>query len=53
MNADEKKRLESLEKRRFENLDEDLDDDLKSDLENANFMNTKFVNLHVIFSFSI
>jgi hypothetical protein len=41
------------EKERFENLDEDLDDDLKSDLENANFMNTKFVNLHVIFSFSI
>ncbi len=41
MNVDEKKR--------FENLDEDLDDDLKSDFESANFMNTKFVNLHVIF----
>jgi hypothetical protein len=45
MNVDEKKR--------FENLDEDLDDDLKNNLENANFMNTKFVNLHVIFFFSI
>ncbi len=41
------------EKKRFENLDEDLDDDLENDLESANFMNTKFVNLHVIFSFSI
>jgi hypothetical protein len=53
MNVDEKKRLENLEKKRFESLDEDLDDDFKSDLKNANFMNTKFVNLHVIFSFSI
>jgi hypothetical protein len=53
MNADERKRFESLEKRRLESLDEDLDDDLESDLENANFMNTKLVNLHVIFSFSI
>ncbi len=41
------------EKKRFENLDEDFDDDLKNDFENANFMNTKFVNLHVIFLFSI
>jgi hypothetical protein len=53
MNADEKKRFENLEKKRLENLDEDLDDDLENDLESANFMNTKFVNLHVIFSFSI
>ncbi len=53
MSADEKKRLEDFEKKRFENLDEDLDDDLENDFENANFMNTKFVNLHVIFSFSI
>ncbi len=45
MNVDKKKL--------FENLDESLDDDLKSDFENANFMNIKFVNLHVIFSFSI
>ncbi len=37
------------EKKRFENLDEDFDDDLENDLENANFMNTKFVNLHVFF----
>ncbi len=41
MNVDEKKRLE--------NFNENLDDDF----ENASFMNTKFVNLHVIFSFSI
>jgi hypothetical protein len=41
------------EKERFENLDENLDDDLESDLENTSFMNAKFVNLHVIFSFSI
>jgi hypothetical protein len=41
------------EKKRFENLDENFDDDFESDFENANFMNTKFVNLHVIFSFSI
>jgi hypothetical protein len=53
MNADEKKRFENLEKKRLENLDEDLDDDLKNDFENVNFMNTKFVNLNVIFSFSI
>ncbi len=53
MNADEKERFKNLEKERFENLDEDLDDDLESDFENANSMNTKFVNLHVIFSFSI
>jgi hypothetical protein len=45
MNVDEKEHLE--------NLDEDLNDDFKNDFENANFMNTKFVNLHVIFSFSI
>ncbi len=37
------------EKRRLENLDENLDDDFESDFENASFMNTKFVNLHVIF----
>jgi hypothetical protein len=53
VSADEKKRLENLEKKRLENLDENLDDDLESDLESANFMSTKFVNLHVIFSFSI
>ncbi len=53
MNVDEKKRFENLEKKRFESLDEDLDDDFKNDLENASFMNTKLVNLHVIFSFSI
>jgi hypothetical protein len=53
MSFDEKERFENLEKKRLENLDEDLDDDLESDFENANFMNTKFVNLHVIFSFSI
>jgi hypothetical protein len=53
MSADKKKRLENLEKKRFESLDEDLDDDLENDFENANFMNTKFVNLHVIFFFSI
>ncbi len=41
------------EKKRFENLDEDLDDDLKNDFKNANFMNTKFVNLHVIFFFDL
>ncbi len=45
MNADERRRLE--------NLDESLDDDLESDFESANSMNTKFVSLHVIFSFSI
>ncbi len=39
------------EKRRFENFNENLDDDLENDLENTNFMNTKFVNLHVIFLF--
>jgi hypothetical protein len=53
MSADERERFESLEKRRLENLDESLDDDLESDFENASFMNTKLVNLHVIFSFSI
>jgi hypothetical protein len=53
MNADEKKRFESFKKERFESLDESLDDDLESDFESANSMNTKFVNLHVIFSFSI
>jgi hypothetical protein len=53
MNADERERFENFEKKRLESLDEDLDDDLKSDFENANFMSTKFVNLHVIFSFSI
>jgi hypothetical protein len=41
------------ENERFENLDENFDDDFKSDFKNTNFMNTKFVNLHVIFSFSI
>ncbi len=41
------------EKERFENLDEDFDDDFENDSKNASFMNTKFVNLHVIFSFSI
>jgi hypothetical protein len=51
MNADETKRFENFEKKRFKNLDEDFDDDLENDLENANFMNTKFVNLHVIFFF--
>jgi hypothetical protein len=45
--------LRILKKKRFEDLDEDLDDDLESDFENASFMNTKLVNLHVIFSFSI
>jgi hypothetical protein len=49
MNVDEKKRFENLEKKRLENLDESLDDNLESDFENANFMNTKLVNLHVIF----
>ncbi len=61
MSADEKKRLEDLEKKRFEdlekrrleNLDEDLDDDLENDLESADSTSTKFVSLHVIFSFSI
>jgi hypothetical protein len=53
MNADEKKRLKNLEKKRFKDLDENLDNDLENDLENASFMNTKLVNLHVIFFFSI
>ncbi len=61
MSADEKRRLEDLEKgrlgdlekRRLESLDEDLDDDLEDDLENAGSTSTKFVSLHVIFSFSI
>ncbi len=53
MSADERRRLENLEKERFESLDEDLDDDLENDLENASSMSTKFVSLHVIFSFSI
>jgi hypothetical protein len=53
MNVDERKRFKNLEKKRFENLDEDLDDDLENDFKNASFMNIKFVNLHVIFSFSI
>ncbi len=53
MSADERRRLESLERKRLEDLDEDLDDDLESDFENASSMSTKFVNLHVIFSFSI
>jgi hypothetical protein len=51
VSVDEKERLENLEKERFENLDESFDDDFKNDFENANFMNTKFVNLHVIFFF--
>jgi hypothetical protein len=41
------------EKKRFENFNENLDDDLKNDLEDTNFMNTKFLNLHIILSFSI
>ncbi len=41
------------EKKRLENLDEDLDDDRENDFENASFMNTKFVNLHVIFFFDL
>jgi hypothetical protein len=45
MNVDEKKC--------FKNLDKNLDDDFKNNHKNANFINTKFVNLHVIFSFSI
>jgi hypothetical protein len=53
MSVDEKKRFENLEKKRLKNLDEDLNDDFKNDFKNASFMNTKFVNLHVIFSFSI
>jgi hypothetical protein len=53
MNVDEKKRFENFEKKRLESLDENLNDDLENDFENANFMNIKFVNLHVIFSFSI
>jgi hypothetical protein len=53
VNADEKRRLESLERERLENLDEGLDDDLESGLENASSTSTKFVSLHVIFSFSI
>jgi hypothetical protein len=53
MNVDERKRFENLKKKRFENLDENLDDELENDFKNANFMNIKFVNLHVIFSFSI
>jgi hypothetical protein len=53
MSADEKRRFENFEKERFENLDEDFDDDFENDFKNANSMNTKFVNLHVIFSFSI
>jgi hypothetical protein len=53
MSADEKKRFENFEKERFESLDEDLDNDLENDFKNMNFMNIKFVNLHVIFSFSI
>ncbi len=53
MSVDEKKRFENFKKKRFENLDEDFNDDLENDLENANSMNTKFVNLHVIFSFLI
>jgi hypothetical protein len=48
-----KKRFENLEKERLENASESLDDDFENDLENANSMNTKLVNLHVIFSFSI
>jgi hypothetical protein len=39
MSADEKKRLENFEKKRFKNLHEDLDDDFENDFENANFMN--------------
>jgi hypothetical protein len=53
MSVDEKKRFENLEKKRFENLDENFNDDLENDLKNANFMNTKFVNLHVIFFFDL
>jgi hypothetical protein len=41
MNVDEKKS--------FKNLDEDFNDDFENDFENANFINTKFVNLHIIF----
>jgi hypothetical protein len=37
------------EKENLENLDENLDEDL----ENANLMNTKLVNLHVIFFFDL
>ncbi len=53
MSADERKRLENLEKKRLEDLDENLDDDLENDLESASSTSTKFVSLHVIFSFSI
>ncbi len=53
VSVDEKRRLENLERERFEDLDEDFNDDLESDLKSANSMNTKLVNLHVIFSFSI
>jgi uncharacterized SAM-dependent methyltransferase len=53
MNVDKRKCFENFEKNRFKSLNEDFDDDFESDFENANFMNTKFINLHVIFSFSI
>ncbi len=53
MNADERERFENFQRKRLESLDESLDDDLESDFESANFMSTKFVNLHVIFFFSI
>jgi hypothetical protein len=53
MNVDKRKRFKSLEKKRFENLNEDFDNDFENDFKNASFMNTKFVNLHIIFSFSI
>ncbi len=48
-----KKRFENFKKERFKSLDEDLDDDLENYLENANFMNIKFINLHVIFFFDL
>jgi hypothetical protein len=53
VSADERRRLEDLEEERLEDLGEGLDDDLENGLENAGSTSTKFVNLHVIFSFSI
>ncbi len=53
MSVDEKERFENLEKKRFKNASENLDNDFENDLENANFVNIKLVNLHVIFFFSI
>jgi predicted transglutaminase-like cysteine proteinase len=51
-NKNNDRNQENVDEKNFENL-EKLDESLNEDLKNANSMNTKFVSLHVIFSFLI